>query len=440
MTHHQPNHMDTHYRQADALAASGRLDEAESVCQAGLSLAPQDARLHFLLATIFQRKGKLQDAAAAYEHSLREDPANPVAQYNLGLIRHQEGRPEDAERCFREAVRLNPRYFKAHNNLGSLLLEKLQYAAASACYRQALRLMPDSLEVLLNLSTTLGAERKYKEAVEFAKRAVDLGRNNVKALIRYGTALNEAGDAKRAVTCFRRALKLDPDSSDSATMKFFLASHGHAPMPNTMPKELIQSLFDGYAGHFDQHLVSGLHYQVPAMLYGAVVEAVGAKEAKLRILDLGCGTGMCGVQFRHMASHLVGVDLAPKMIAKSKERGVYDELLLGDISVPLRAPAAAYDLILAGDVFIYVGELAEVFRDCQRVLAPGGLFAFSVEAAGPGESLVLHSEQRYAHSPEYLRSLAREVGFEEVRMDEIVVRMNKGEPIKGYLAMFRQPA
>ena len=428
--------MDTHYKQADALATSGRLDEAESVCQVGLSLVPQDARLRSLLATIFQRKGKLPDAAAAYELSLRGDPANAVAQYNLGLIRHQEGRPEDAERCFREAVRLNPRYFKAHNNLGSLLLEKRQYAAASASYRQALRLVPDSLEVLLNLSSTLGKEGKRKEAVECAKRAVDLDRNNVKALTRYGTALNEAEDNKRAVTVFRRILKLDPNS---AAAKFFLASQGHAPMPSSMPKEIIQSLFDGYADNFDQHLVSGLHYQVPAMLYGAVLQAVGDKEAKLRILDLGCGTGMCGVQFRHVASHLVGVDLAPKMIAKSRERGVYDELLLDDISVPLRAPGAAYDLILAGDVFIYVGELAEVFRDCRRVLAPGGLFAFSVEAAKPGESIVLHSEQRYAHSPEYLRSLAREVGLEELRMDEIVVRMGKGEPIKGYLAMFRNP-
>lgn len=436
MTHHQPSNMDKQYRQADALAASGRLDEAESVCQSGLSLAPQDARLRFLLATIFQRKGRLPDAAAAYEHSLREDPANPVAQYNLGLIRHQEGRPEDAERCFREAVRLNPRYFKAYNNLGSLLLEKLQYAAASACYRQALRLMPDSLEVLLNLSGTLSKEGKRKESVEFAKRAVDLDRNNVKALTRYGSALNEAEDNKRAVTIFRRILKLDPDS---AAAKFFLASQGHAQMPSSMPKEIIQSLFDGYADNFDQHLVSGLHYHVPAMLYGAVTEVTGSEKAKLRILDLGCGTGLCGVQFRHMASRLVGVDLAPKMIAKSRERGVYDELLLDDISVPLRAPGAAYDLILAGDVFIYVGELAEVFRDCQRVLAPGGLFAFSVEAAGPGESLILHSEQRYAHSPEYLRSLAREVGLEEARMSEIVVRMGKDQPVKGYLAIFRQP-
>lgn len=424
-------------RQADALAAAGRLDEAESVCRSALAITPQDARLLFLLATIFQRKGRLQDAAEAYEHSLREDPANPVAQYNLGLIRLEEGRLEEAERCFREAIRLNPRYLKAHNNLGSLLLERQQYAAASAAYQAALRLDPRSVDVLLNLSSALGKEGKHKEAVRYAQRAVDLAPKNVKALNRCGFAYSEAGDTEKAVACFQRVLRLDPDS---ASAKFFLASAGRAPMPSTMPPELVQALFDDYADRFDRHLISVLHYHVPAMLYGAVTEVLGGKEARLRILDLGCGTGLCGVQFRPLASYLVGVDLASRMIAKSKERHVYDELVLGDISMPLRAPGAAYDLILAGDVFIYVGELAEVFRDCRRALAPGGLFAFSVEAAAPGESLVLHSEQRYAHSPEYLRALAGETGLEEVCMDSIVVRMGKDEPIKGYLAMFRRPA
>lgn len=425
-----------YHRQADALATAGRLDEAESACRSGLALAPQNARLLFLLATIHQRKGAFQEAAAAYERSLREDPANPVAQYNLGLIRREEGRLEEAERCFREAIRLNPRYFKAHNNLGSLLLEKKHYAAASAAYQAALRLDPKSVDVLLNLSSVLGKEGKHKEAARHAQRAVGLAPKNVKALNRCGFAHSEAGDTEKAVACFQRVLKLDPDS---ASAKFFLASSGRAPTPGAMPSELVQSLFDDYAERFDRHLISVLHYHVPAMLYGAVTEVLGGKEARLRILDLGCGTGLCGVQFRPLASHLVGVDLAPRMIDKSRERGVYDELLVGDVSAPLRVPGAVYDLILAGDVFVYVGELAEVFRDCRRALAPSGLFAFSVEAAAPGETFVLHSEQRYAHSPEYLRALARENGLEELRMDDIVVRMNKDQPVKGHLAMFRRP-
>jgi ubiquinone/menaquinone biosynthesis C-methylase UbiE len=41
------------------------------------------------------------------------------------------------------------------------------------------------------------------------------------------------------------------------------------------------------------------------------------------ILDLGCGTGLCGAWFTDYSARLVGVDLSPKMIevAKKKVRG-----------------------------------------------------------------------------------------------------------------------
>ncbi len=205
-----------------------------------------------------------------------------------------------------------------------------------------------------------------------------------------------------------------------------------------MPRELVQSLFDGYADKFEQHLVYDLRYRVPELLYMAVVDMVDGDRKKLRVLDLGCGTGLCGIHFRIMASRLVGVDISSNMISKTKERNLYDELVAGDITVPLRAPDAVYDLVLSADVFIYVGDLKEVFRDCKRVLAPGGLFAFSVEAH-PGDSYILHAKQRYAHSLAYLRSLAREVNLQEVRVDDIVVRMEGEKPVGGFLVILRQP-
>ena len=101
---------------------------------------------------------------------------------------------------------------------------------------------------------------------------------------------------------------------------------------------------------------------------------------------------------------------------------------------------AVYDLILSTDVFIYLGDLSEVFTACKKVLAPGGLFAFSVEAADEGESYVLRSSMRYAHPLGYLRQLAESVGLQEIRVDGVELRTEHDKPIKGHLLILQQPS
>ena len=40
---------------------------------------------------------------------------------------------------------------------------------------------------------------------------------------------------------------------------------------------------------------------------------------------------------------------------------------------------ATYDLVLAADVFVYIGKLDEMMAEARRVLRPGGLMGFSIE-------------------------------------------------------------
>ena len=54
-----------------------------------------------------------------------------------------------------------------------------------------------------------------------------------------------------------------------------------------------------------------------------VTEAVLTEDPRTtyRILDLGCGTGLCGPLFKPMASTLIGIDLSEKMIAQAAQKG-----------------------------------------------------------------------------------------------------------------------
>jgi predicted TPR repeat methyltransferase len=44
-------------------------------------------------------------------------------------------------------------------------------------------------------------------------------------------------------------------------------------------------------------------------------------------------------------------------------------------------PDASAEVIIAADVFVYIGELAPLFRECRRVLVPGGIFIATFEDA-----------------------------------------------------------
>ena len=65
-----------------------------------------------------------------------------------------------------------------------------------------------------------------------------------------------------------------------------------------------------------------------------------------------------GLALRARVDNLTGLDLAPAMIAKAQERGVYDALIVGDATALLASsPQAAFDLIVAADVLAYMGEV-----------------------------------------------------------------------------------
>ena len=92
------------------------------------------------------------------------------------------------------------------------------------------------------------------------------------------------------------------------------------------------------------------------------------------------------------------------MIERSRATGLYAELDVADMLQGLRArPDASADLILAADAMVYVAELAPVLAEAARVLAAGGLFAFTTETHD-GEGVVIGQGLRYAHAAAYVRA------------------------------------
>lgn len=87
-------------------------------------------------------------------------------------------------------------------------------------------------------------------------------------------------------------------------------------------------------------------------------------------------------QFRNVSNHLVGVDLSPSIIEEAiKARpGLYDETKVGDIT-EVFVEKKPVSLIIAGDSYIYFGDLVPLFKSMEEGLGEGGIAAFTLENA-----------------------------------------------------------
>jgi len=175
------------------------------------------------------------------------------------------------------------------------------------------------------------------------------------------------------------------------------------------------------------------------------------------ILDLGCGTGLMCPLLRNISQSIIGVDISSKMIAKAKLKDCYDDLVVSEInSYLLRSLANAsfsVDIIIAADVFVYFGELEEVFQLCKALLQKGhhsGYFAFTVESLDhlsltTGDTnnknmkmdmYRILSSGRYAHSKQYINQLATSIeDFHVVICESIILRLNNNQPVIGYMVI-----
>ena len=209
---------------------------------------------------------------------------------------------------------------------------------------------------------------------------------------------------------------------------YYLASVRDGDAPTTPPRRYVEALFDDYAADFQSHVVEELGYRGFEVLLKPLLDT--GKRYR-HVLDLGCGTGLCGPLIAPQADIIDGVDVSSAMLEEARKLGVYRELIHADLGEFLAATALRPDLILAADVFIYVGDLAAVFRSVRRILEPGGCLAFTVELAREGQDIQLLPSLRYAHSEAYIRRLADEARFTSVRISEAPIRHDQTTPIMG---------
>jgi predicted TPR repeat methyltransferase len=430
----EPWHADALYLLGAALQTLGKVDEALDNYEKALQVRPDYAEIYHNLGVAKSSQGKLEEAIAHFRHAIQLKPDFASAHYSLGIDLAKLGRANEAIASYYEAIRLRPGHVDAYNSSGSAwrTLGRLDHAAS--CFQQALHIQPDSVETHNNLGVVLREQGRLAEALLQFQTALALRAVDASTHLNLGDTFRELSRYAEAAASYEEALRLQPDNEQA---KFYHAILTGGPTPKTAPGGSVRWLFDNYAERFDKELVERLQYRGPQLLRAAV-GYIPANQS-LAVLDLGCGTGLCGPLFRDLARTLTGVDLSPAMLAQARKRGVYDELVENDIATFLLSSTAQYDLIISGDVFIYVGDLVDVFAGARRVLRLGGRFVFTVEA-DPGEEFVALPSGRFAHSLTYLRRLAMKNSLEERSVEQAVLRKEYSGEAKGMVVVFQRAA
>jgi len=102
------------------------------------------------------------------------------------------------------------------------------------------------------------------------------------------------------------------------------------------------------------------------------------KDKSLRIIDVGCGTGLVGVELEKGGfSNFDGIDISQEMIDIAKQRG-YSKLFIGSLNDSLPCKDNEYDAALCVGVFTHGHVGSDRLDELVRIVKPGGIICFTV--------------------------------------------------------------
>jgi len=416
-----------------------------------------------------------------------------------------------------EAVQANPDDAIGWCNMGVILVRDEVYDYAEKCFLNALECSDNTNTIALNNLAFLNKRNGRTDMAEmYLRAAVSIDPSDISSTYALGMLLVEMREVSQAKTLFQKCLDANPHDEQAAfQLQLITMSEGSDETEAVLPAQYVKQLFDFYAvAGYEDHMTQGLGYRGPEILWNAFSTEVRDREQRdWYALDLGCGTGLVGKTFRALLPTLrvlYGCDLSSGMVTIARETRVptpsvsplddtvqktkkltnssvssvsstatrtlpvYDSVAEQDCSAYLStlisetrtaqaaSPASPrhrlsypWNLLLAGDVLGYLGDLSQLFSRARELLSKDGVFVFTVEKMttethqhqhqtgeddgnqlGSSPSYVLAEGGRFVHSKSYVERLAEKSGFKVVSCESSILRTQNGSPVEGIVYVF----
>lgn len=420
--------------------SQNNFEKAERYYQQALIVSPDFIDALYNLGLCHLRKNQDEAAAEWFEKLLKIAPNHLPAHYHLGKIYFKQNQLDQAIQQFTAVLAINEKIPELHSNLANCYLKQEQWAQARIHYEKSLDLDPNNFEACYNLAIVSEEFANIDLAIQYYQKACKINPEDFATHNNLGIAYLKRQNLGFALKHFEIALDLQPDNEN---LRYNINAIKQDKRLEAAPTNYIKNLFNNYAEHFEKHIQESLDYQVPEELLKAAKISLSRAwipafaGTTTRILDLGCGTGLAGKLFKPYAKRLVGIDLSENMIDVAKTKNIYDELIVTDMESYLQTQNASFDIILAADVFVYVGKLDHLIAQCKAALTRKGLLIFSTEICENNDYQILQSG-RFAHSELYLKKLAKQHRFKIIYNQLIQARMQYDEPVIGRVIVMRK--
>lgn len=193
---------------------AGRMDDAESLAERTLRLAPRFAPALQLLGMLAARTGRGPLAIKWFREAAARDPESPDIRIELARVLCGQGRPAEAVPVFQDALRLRPDDPAIQDGLGVAYLGARRFAEAVDSFQAAAAARPDVAEYACHLGSALEGLGRDRPAIEAYEQALRAAPDSVDALSGIGRVLQEIGEFDQASGHLERAIALQPRQTE----------------------------------------------------------------------------------------------------------------------------------------------------------------------------------------------------------------------------------
>ncbi len=350
------------------------------------------------------------------------------------------------------------------------LYEQKKYPQAADIYKKILRLDSNHFAATANLAVCYFELEEHEKAVLYFKQTIEEDSINpwwhnylsqsYQKIGQYTEALDEAWHAvclsqgqdehqlNLAYTIYETATEKGQDLIDSLLLKWYQSYPQSGIVKQSYKSfypdknfkgsdiEYIEKLFDVFASDFDA-VLADLEYDSPRYIAEKLSSLWSDKmNEKKRILDLGCGSGLCGKFIKEMLpkTQIYGVDISANMLKEAEKKQAYIKLVKSDIAHCFNRTKSMFDAVVSSDVFTYFGALDSLFLNVADSLCSQGLFIFTISKNELNqEPYFLMPSSRFVHCGEYVEDLLKKSGFKLLQKQEKILRKEGDKEVVGWV-------
>ncbi len=407
--------------------------------QQKLQLDPYNPVIYNQLANLYYKINQFEQSIYYYQRALHIFPNNPEIHFNLANCYVKKNFILDAISHYKFCLELNPNFLIARQNLGMLLVEIKNFQEALP---YLVKVYTEDLETQKNfvfieqLANCYLQSGDIPNAITTLQQAINVNPTQETAQHNLAILYLRNQQHNLAMQHFNLTLQLNPKNQTALHMLAALMKDN----PQQAPIEYIVNLFDQYADYYATHVTQNLHYNLPIIfrnLYAKYSNGITAKNA----LDLGCGTGICGIYFRDASINLIGVDISRNMLLQAKHHS-YDLLIEANLQKNSVFINNYFDLIIAADVLPYFGDLNKIFQQFKLLLKKNNgfsmlLFNIELNENQNTKDFYLQTSGRYSHNFNYIQELAKTFDFSILENNKQIIRTHNDQPLVGLIFLLK---